>query len=63
MKIHSLLKEAEIRVPSPEIPVLIKEKIVFHWNKSLVLLPNHQFTSTDSKAKQPVGGSEIINKI
>lgn len=63
MKIQSPLNQTEIRVSSPEIPVLIKEKIVLHWNKSLVLLPNHQFTSTDSKAKQPVGGSEIINKI
>jgi len=63
MKIHSSLKETEIRVSSPEIHVLIKEKIVLHWNKSLVLHPNHQFTRTDAKAKQPVGGSEIINKI
>lgn len=51
MKIHSPLKETEIRVTSPEIPVLIKKKIVLPWNKSLMLLSNHQFTSTDSKAK------------
>lgn len=62
-KIHFSLKETEIRVSSLEVFVLIKEKIVLHWNKSLVLLPNHQFTSTVSKARQPVGGSEIINKI
>lgn len=38
---------------SPETSVLIKEKIVLHWNKSLVLLPSNQFTSTDLKHNNP----------
>lgn len=53
MKIHSPLKETDVRVSSPETPVLIKEKIVLRWNKSLVLLPNNQFMSTDLKHNNP----------
>lgn len=52
-----------MRVSSSEVSVLIKEKIVLLWNKSFVLLPNHQFTGAVSKARPPTDGSEIINKI